>query len=409
MTVMQDLFQTGDYRHILLNIFSNLDGSGLSIASAVCPLWQQFIHSYIWNNKRLIKRLERRWHGHLPQIATKIHGKRLISTRCDEWRLAGVDQHVGDIVVYSRTDLSQQGGGNKGLKDNNDPVSSPIISLHHSESKFVCFDFYVDCLITVNCKGELEEWNLTGDEATFVDCIGKEMYAISKLMLSDEGLTLYLANGNDVVVFRRPALKARFKLREILCGHTDNIACLAAVFGSDSFSFASGSADKSIRIWPVRPGDKTLTLLGHRSRILCVAAFNDYCASGSKDRTCRVWDLRNGACVRILEQETFVYSVAIDGHRLVTGDFAGYVHVWSLENCANVSNCGPADLCLRAHNAVDSARPLHSKAVTFLRLEAAVLVAVAGENGRITVQDFWDHGGSDYLRLESFAKKPQTS
>ena len=38
-----------------------------------------------------------------------------------------------------------------------------------------------------------------------------------------------------------------------------------------------------------------------------------------------------------------------------------------------------------------------------VHLEDAVLVAVAGQNGRIAIQDFWKHGGLDTFQLESYA------
>ena len=45
-------------------------------------------------------------------------------------------------------------------------------------------------------------------------------------------------------------------------------------------------------------------------------------------------------------------------------------------------------LCLRAHNAIDSERPMAEaqKWVYHLHLEMTVLIAVAGENGRIVIQ-----------------------
>lgn len=42
----------------------------------------------------------------------------------------------------------------------------------------------------------------------------------------------------------------------------------------------------------------------------------------------------------------FVRTVAIDSHRVVTGDVGGYVYVWSLVNCLD-PNKGSSDLCLR--------------------------------------------------------------
>ena len=49
---------------------------------------------------------------------------------------------------------------------------------------------------------------------------------------------------------------------------------------------------------------------------------------------------------------------------------------------------GAGSLCLRAHNAIDSERPMAEaqKWVNHLHLETTVLIAVAGENGRIVIQ-----------------------
>ena len=47
--------------------------------------------------------------------------------------------------------------------------------------------------------------------------------------------------------------------------------------------------------------------------------------------------------------------------------------------------------------------------VFHVHLEKAVLIAVAGENGRITIQDFWHHGGKDVLQLESYGQDGERS
>ena len=44
--------------------------------------------------------------------------------------------------------------------------------------------------------------------------------------------------------------------------------------------------------------------------------------------------------------------LALDGHRILTGDVEGYVYAWDLDNCLD-PGCGPEKLCLRAHNAMD--------------------------------------------------------
>ena len=49
---------------------------------------------------------------------------------------------------------------------------------------------------------------------------------------------------------------------------------------------------------------------------------------------------------------TQVRCLALDGHRILTGDVEGYVYAWDLDNCLD-PGCGPEKLCLRAHNAMD--------------------------------------------------------
>ena len=99
------------------------------------------------------------------------------------------------------------------------------------------------------------------------------------------------------------------------------------------------------------------TLIGHTNKVKCVAMTRAYLASGGWDRSCRIWSLATGECLRVIKHEVFVRSVAMDDHRVVTGDNYGFVFVWSLANCLNSAR-GPNALCLRAHNAIDSDRPM---------------------------------------------------
>ena len=66
----------------------------------------------------------------------------------------------------------------------------------------------------------------------------------------------------------------------------------------------------------------------------------------------QLWDLKTGECLRSLDHEKQIRSVAIDGHRLLTGDMEGYVFAWDLENVCN-PEVGSDRLCMRAHNAMD--------------------------------------------------------
>lgn len=56
-------------------------------------------------------------------------------------------------------------------------------------------------------------------------------------------------------------------------------------------------------------------------------------ASGSYDRTIRLWDLRDGTCRAVLEGHAGnVYSVAFapEGRRLASGSLDGAVRIWDV-------------------------------------------------------------------------------
>lgn len=102
----------------------------------------------------------------------------------------------------------------------------------------------------------------------------------------------------------------------------------------DSTKIASGSADKTIKIWDITHETCLATLEGHREGILSIAYSPDGTdlASGSHDGSIIVWN--NGQKLRVLREELLFASVItiaynpIDCNQLASGNSSDYFKIW---------------------------------------------------------------------------------
>ena len=128
----------------------------------------------------------------------------------------------------------------------------------------------------------------------------------------------------------------------VLEGHTNDV--LSVVFSPDGSLLASGSWDKTIRMWDAETGALLRTLEGHTEAVLSVAFSPDssLLASGSWDKTIRMWDAETGTLLRTLEGHRYsVNSVAFspDGSMLATsGSRDDTIRMW---DCGD--RCAPSD------------------------------------------------------------------
>ena len=118
----------------------------------------------------------------------------------------------------------------------------------------------------------------------------------------------------------------------VLEGHTDYVASVS--YSPDGRYVASGSSDKTVRIWNLENGTSRV-LEGHTDYVASVSYSPDgrYVASGSGDNTVRIWDLESGTS-RVLKGHTLgavSVSYSPDGKYLASSSW-GIVHIWNLEN-----------------------------------------------------------------------------
>ncbi len=121
-------------------------------------------------------------------------------------------------------------------------------------------------------------------------------------------------------------------LRE-LHGHSGGVR--SVTFSPDGKQLASGSYDDTIRVWNLKTGKNLLILRGHSDDVRRVTFGPDgkILASGSVDKTIRLWDLQSGTSLHILKGHTRdVLDVAFspDGSIVASGSADKTIRLWVL-------------------------------------------------------------------------------
>jgi len=141
----------------------------------------------------------------------------------------------------------------------------------------------------------------------------------------------------------KPTWHAPWKLYRVISGHMGWVRCVTVEPGNEWF--ATGAADRVIKIWDLASGKLKLSLTGHVSvvRGLAVSSRQPYLFSCGEDRQVKCWDLEYNKVIRHYHGHlSAVYDLALHPTLdvLVSCGRDSTARVWDMRTKVNIHTLG---------------------------------------------------------------------
>ena len=167
---------------------------------------------------------------------------------------------------------------------------------------------------------------------------GKDLDAFVAAIKAGKTLQKHKANDSDVTNALQEALNNRNEYNR-LEGHEKLVWSVS--LSSDGKTLASGSSDKTIKLWNVDTGKEIRTLKDHEDAVSSVSLSSDgkTLASGSSDKTIKLWNVDTGKEIHTLQDhDDEVYSVSLspDGKTLASGSSDKTIKLWDVETSKEI-------------------------------------------------------------------------
>ena len=140
-----------------------------------------------------------------------------------------------------------------------------------------------------------------------------------------------LASGSDDKTIRVWSAETG-KEQAVLQGHTQFVKAVA-FHPHNSAILASGSSDRTVKIWDWQQNQPIQTLTGHTNHVNAIAFSPDGTKIASADKAVKLWDLQTGDCKTTLKGHSLaVYAIAFspDGTQLASASADKTARVWDV-------------------------------------------------------------------------------
>lgn len=157
-----------------------------------------------------------------------------------------------------------------------------------------------------------------------------------------EGLVGLTAGDKELAIALsrdRPAWRAPWKMFRGISGHLGWVRSVAV--DTTNEWFATGSADRTVKIWDLASGRLKLTLTGHISTVrgIAISPRHPYMFTVGEDKTVKCWDLEQNKVIRNYHGHlSGVYCVSLHPTLdvLMTGGRDSTIRVWDIRTRAQV-------------------------------------------------------------------------
>ncbi|MDW7973025.1 MAG: caspase family protein [Thermodesulfovibrio sp.] len=155
---------------------------------------------------------------------------------------------------------------------------------------------------------------------------------VTSVFFSPDGK--YIASGSRDKTVKLWEVSSGKNIRTFI-GHSDYIYSVA--FSPDGKYIASGSHDTTIKLWEVSSGKNIRTFIGHSGNVSSIAFSPDgkYIASGSGDKTIKLWEVSSGKNIRtFIGHSDYISSIAFspDGKYIASGCQDSTIKIWEISS-----------------------------------------------------------------------------